>query len=607
MACEHLVFMRINFKRGQKMKKTVMALTIAFFTWHVGAMAQEMLKLKAKTYKYDTKPNQQFEFEKDHALLSGTINDLYGSLADEKGEIAGDIPLRNVTQGEIEDLLSGRNYEYILGVHRAYNQGADANPVVIRGLSDEERKRRAEIQARALDPVLHRSKAKKFSVNTLKDAWNYLKAAHYLNIPELIEKYARIIEIMLSSDASMRLLQANDQEYIKMIGAMNKDRTFADLILHYIPEVWAEEHTLAGHDHIVSSASFSPDGSKIVTGSYDKTAKIWNAQTGELEHMLAGHSNTILAASFSPDGSKIVTASYDGTAKIWNAQTGALEHTLTDHSSWVNSALFSPDGRKIVTASEDGTAKIWNAQTGTLEHTLVVHTGSVYSASFSPDGSQIVTRSSKTAKIWDAKKGILQHTLGDHTNWFNSISFSPDGSKIVTASTDKTAKIWNAQTGALAHTLIGHTDGLKSASYSPDGSKIVTASVDGTAKIWNAQSGALEHTLAGHTNWVDLASFSPDGRKIVTASNDETAKIWAPLPARTMEQALFLQYLQFSKNHGGQAGWVSGWGHQEIDSYDPDEQALIKKTFPRTMMQTIKSYLGFGSSSSSSSNNNNNE
>jgi hypothetical protein len=68
--------------------------------------------------------------------------------------------------------------------------------------------------------------------------------------------------------------------------------------------------------------------------------------------------------------------------------------------------------------------------------------------------------------------------------------------------------------------------------------------------------------------------------------------------------------LQFIKNHGGQPGWVSGWGRAVMDTFEPDEKALIKKTFPKplvekSVMQTIGSYLGFGSSSSSNNNNNN--
>ena len=633
------------------MKKTIIAFAIAFFTWHVGAMAQEMLKLKAKD---DEKSKQQFELEKDHALLSININDAYGDLATKEG-VKDAIPLDNVTQDEIEDLLDDENYEYILRVHRAYNQGADANPVVIRGLSEQERKRRAEIEARSWQ-----YRAEIFRADALSEAWNYLKAAHYLNIPELIEKYALKIAIALLSDASMRLLQTNDQKHIKMIRTINQNRLFADLILHYIPEVWALKHTLEGHTNDVNSASFSPDGSKIVTASGDGTAKIWNVQTGvcehTYEHMRGGHRRWIDSALFSPDGRKIVTAGDDIAAKIWNADTGRLEHTLSGHHDTVFSASFSPDSSKVVTISGDGTAKIWNAATGELERTLRGHGGIVLlSASFSPDGSKIVTTAGgkariwnaqtgvgehalvgesgrvnlrsfspdgskivaasegHTARIWDVDTGALEHALTGHIKMVTSASFSPDGSKIVTASDDNTAKIWNATTGESERTLTGHTDWVISASFSPDSSKIVTASRDTTAKIWSVvDRGILKHPLTGHKDWVISALFSPDGSKIVTASRDNTAKIWAPLPARTMEQALFLQYLQFIKNHGGQPGWVSGWGRTVMDSYDSDEKALIKKTFPKVLMQqsvmqTIGSYLGFGSSSSSSNNNNNNE
>jgi|GEM_PF-1380760 len=576
-------------------KRIIMA--IAFWASDVGAMAQEMVKLKARMYESDTE-SYEFELEKNHVLLSGTIKDAHEDLKSlARAKVAGNVrdannqeivvqlqdpmPLKHVTQGDIYDLLQGKNYEYILQVHRAYNEGADANPVVIRDLSDEERKRRGEIQARTLDPELYRSKPRKLRAD-LQDAWGHLKAAHYLTIPELMEKYACISAIMMVySDTAMRFLQRHDQEHIAMISAINKNRSFADLICNYIPTFWAEEHTLRGHAGCVNTASFSPDGSNVVTASVDNRAKIWNAVTGVLKRTIKAHTDWVRLASFSSDGSKIVTASDTGRAKIWNAQTGALEGTLIGHTHWVRSASFSPDVSKIVTASNDRTAKIWNAQTGVLERTLEGHAGWVTSASFSPDGSKIVTASfDKTAKIWNAGTGVVELTLEGHTDLVRSSSFSPDSSKIVTASGDGKAKIWNAVTGALERTLAGHTGIVSWASFSPDSSKIVTASFDGTAKIWNAQTGALEGTLEGHDDWVRSASFS-SGSRIVTASDDETAKIWAPLPTHTMEQALFLQYLQFIKNQGGQPGWVSGWGRAVMDTFEPDKTAQIKRIFPQ--------------------------
>ena len=107
-------------------------------------------------------------------------------------------------------------------------------------------------------------------------------------------------------------------------------------------------------------AAYSPDGKFIVTASYDQTARIWDAATGqELEGVspLSGHTNGVTSAAYSPDGKFIVTASWDQTARIWDAATGQeLEGVSTGP---VTSAAYSPDGKFIVTASDDQTARIW--------------------------------------------------------------------------------------------------------------------------------------------------------------------------------------------------------------------------------------------------------
>jgi hypothetical protein len=115
-----------------------------------------------------------------------------------------------------------------------------------------------------------------------------------------------------------------------------------------------------GHSAAVYAAAFSPDGARIVTGSGDKTARIWDAATGSLLKALEGHSEAVSAAAFSPDGARIVTGSWDKTARIWDAATGSLLKTLEGHSDTVYAAAFSPDGARIVTGSWDNTARIWS-------------------------------------------------------------------------------------------------------------------------------------------------------------------------------------------------------------------------------------------------------
>jgi WD40 repeat protein len=282
---------------------------------------------------------------------------------------------------------------------------------------------------------------------------------------------------------------------------------------------------LSGHDNLVASAAFSPDGSRIVSASFDRTARVWDAATGLELMVLRGHDNFVASAAFSPDGSRIVSASFDSTARIWDAATGREIAVLRGHDAVVRSAAFGPDGSRIVTASADQTARIWDAA-GKQLAILRGHQDQVQSAAFSPDGSRIVTASGdKTARIWEAATGAEIAVLRGHEDQVSAAAFSPDGSRIVTASGDQTARIWDAATGAEIAVLRGHEGQVSAAAFSPSGEQIVTASVDQTARIWDAAGKQLA-VLRGHDNLVASAAFSPDGSRIVTASFDNSVRVW---------------------------------------------------------------------------------
>ncbi len=94
----------------------------------------------------------------------------------------------------------------------------------------------------------------------------------------------------------------------------------------------AQLAVLSGHGDYVNSAAYSPDGTRIVTASIDKTARIWDARTGAQLAVLSGHGDPVSSAAYSPDGTRIVTASYDKTARIWDARTGAQLAVLSGHA-----------------------------------------------------------------------------------------------------------------------------------------------------------------------------------------------------------------------------------------------------------------------------------
>ena len=104
------------------------------------------------------------------------------------------------------------------------------------------------------------------------------------------------------------------------------------------------------HDAGVKDAEFSKDGNRIVTSSFDTTARIWDVETGAEIAVLQGHQGALERAMFSPDGTKVVTAARDGTARIWNALSGKQLFVLPVAGKFPT-ATFSPDGTRVLTAS----------------------------------------------------------------------------------------------------------------------------------------------------------------------------------------------------------------------------------------------------------------
>ena len=285
-----------------------------------------------------------------------------------------------------------------------------------------------------------------------------------------------------------------------------------------------------GHSSRVTAAAFSPDGKRIISGSYDNTLKLWDVDSGNCLMTLSGHRLQVTAASFSPDGKRIISASFDKTIKIWDVDSGNCIKTLSGHTLQVTAASFNPDGKHIISASFDKTIKIWDADSGNCIKTLSGHTRSVRAASFRPDGKRIISASSdKTLKLWDADSGNCLKTLSGHFAKVFSASFSFDGQRIISASFDKTVKIWDAETGQCIMTLSGHGERIFSASFNSNGQRIISASYDSTIKLWDAVSGNCQMTLSGHTHWANAAAFSPDGTRIISASYDSTIKLWDAL------------------------------------------------------------------------------
>jgi hypothetical protein len=309
----------------------------------------------------------------------------------------------------------------------------------------------------------------------------------------------------------------------------------------------------------VHAVAFSPDGQYLATGGNDKQGylKIWDSHTGAPVRTLTGHTDDVLSVVFSKDGHRLLSSSYDKTARLWDAGTGREIQRFLGHTWWVWSAEFSPDQQRVVTASQDGTAIVWSTATGQAGPPFTGHLGPVYAAAFSPDGHSVISGGyDNRLLVWepDEIKPFDYQTvvsggtnpppkfraLEGHTAAIDAVAFSPDGHLILSAANDNTVKLWDFGTGRLIKSLRGHAGLVRSAVFSTDGHNILSGSHDDTIKLWDV-AGYEEvrvlqgRVLQGHSDAVLSAEFSRNGRRVVTASRDRTAKVWDTATGRMLK------------------------------------------------------------------------
>ena len=278
---------------------------------------------------------------------------------------------------------------------------------------------------------------------------------------------------------------------------------------------------LRGHGGPIRALAISPDGTHVISGSFDTSAILWSLPNNSAEQVLRFHESAVNAVAMFADG-RLVTGGEDGKIAIWRRGAAAPEQTFSGHTAPVVSVAVSPDGQRVASASWDRTVRIWPLGGG-APVVLEGHQQNVNGVAFTPDGKSLVSVShDPQVRIWPLDGG--PPTIVTLATPLNSVAVAPDG-EIVAGGADGRVFFFSPAGEARGELAASETP-LISVAISNDGKLVAAAGIRGSVAIIDRASRTLTRTLVGPGLPVWAAAFLPDNHTLITGGTDRMVRRW---------------------------------------------------------------------------------
>ncbi|KUI63148.1 Pre-mRNA-splicing factor prp46 [Cytospora mali] len=298
---------------------------------------------------------------------------------------------------------------------------------------------------------------------------------------------------------------------------------------------WKLHKVISGHLGWVRSMAVEPNNKWFVTGSGDRTIKIWDLASGQLRLTLTGHISTVRGLAVSPRHPYLFSCGEDKMVKCWDLETNKVIRHYHGHLSGVYTLALHPTLDVLVTGGRDGVARVWDMRTRSNIHVLSGHTGTVSSLICQEADPQVITGSlDSQVRLWDLAAGKSMGVLTHHKKGVRALASHPSEFTFATGSTGS-IKQWKCPEGAFMQNFEGQNAIINTLSVNND-NIMFSGGDNGSMSFWDWKSGyryqAMD-TIAqpgslDAENGVFCSTFDRSGLRLICGEADKTIKIWKP-------------------------------------------------------------------------------
>jgi WD40 repeat protein len=308
------------------------------------------------------------------------------------------------------------------------------------------------------------------------------------------------------------------------------------------------EMTFKGHENIVDDVAFLAGTRLLVTGSHDKSLRVWDLDMGkQVGEPLLDHDAEVWSIAASPNGRWIVSGGENGSILVWEVATNKRELkrvpvSVNGHEDPVWDIVFAPDSETFASASKDKTVCVWKRETGKLVFGPLKVGSNAFSVAYSPDGTKLAAGTDKHIIVWTTKTG--KELLKVEQRAFR-VAFTPDGSRLISGNS-KDIRISDATTGDIIKQFDTHTtNSFHSLSIAPNGTKFATTSYDKTTRFFDLITFEPIGEPLKHPDEVYNVAFSKDSQLIATGCQDNLVRTWTVPLSESEKESQQVRKLSF--------------------------------------------------------------